>query len=78
MSATVNRLAIPQSLQSFDAMPGSAWVRLPTVCGLYGVSAATVWRWVREKRMVAPQKRGQRVTVWSVEALRADLAAKVA
>ena len=36
---------INPALATFDHLPDSAYVRLPTVAPLFGVSAVTVWRW---------------------------------
>ena len=60
------------SLTNFDALPSSAHVRLPVVCALFGVSAATVWRWCQEGRLPEPVRMGG-VTLWNVGALRACL-----
>lgn len=65
---------IPPGLSDFDKLPGTANVRLPVVCALLGVSAPTVYRWVREGRIPAPRKIGPRVSGWRVSDLRALLA----
>lgn len=62
---------IPDALRNFDSLPDSAEVRQPIVEALFGISAATVWRWSKCGRLPAPRKRGPRVTTWSVGALRA-------
>jgi len=62
--------AIPASLAQFDDLPDSASVRLPVVAALNGISAPTVWRWVKAGRLPAPRKSGPNVTVWSVGDLR--------
>jgi prophage regulatory protein len=69
---------IPASLIDFDSMPDSAFVRLPVVKSLYGVSGATIWRNCSKGLMPAPVKLSQRCTAWNVGLIRADLAAKVA
>lgn len=61
------------ALESFDALPDSAQVRLPTVCRLYGVGSASIWRWSKAGAIPAPIKISERVTAWNVGALRADL-----
>lgn len=66
----------PASIDSFNSLPDIAGVRLPFVQALYGVSRATVWRWVSEGRIPAPRKHGPATTVWLAGELRADLAAK--
>jgi predicted DNA-binding transcriptional regulator AlpA len=60
------------SLRNFSLLPDEAYVRLPVVAALNGVSAATVWRWVRLGRLPQPVRRG-RTTAWQVGALRATL-----
>ena len=35
---------INPALANFDAMPSSAYIRLPVLKALYGVSSATIWR----------------------------------
>lgn len=68
--------AIPEALANFDQLPDSAYIRLPVMKGLYGVSAATIWRNCRQLKMPAPVKLSERCTAWSVKSIRADLAAK--
>lgn len=69
---------IPETLEHFDKLPDSAFVRLNTVKLLYGVSSATIWRKCRALSMPAPKKLSERCTAWSVKAIRDDLAAKAA
>ena len=54
-----------EALQGFDQLPDSAFVRLPVVAALHGVSPATVWRWSRAGTLPRPVRRGG-VTVWNV------------
>ena len=61
---------IHPSLKNFDQLPDSANVRLPTVMGLYGISAATVWRQVKAGIIPSPRKLTPRTTAWSVKDLR--------
>lgn len=42
--------------------------------GLLPVSPATVWRWVREKKMPAPYKLGPSTTVWNLDQIEHFLA----
>ena len=63
--------ALPEALKAFDALPDSAHVRLPTVCGLFGISPATAWRWVRAERLPAPKKLSPGVSAWNVGEIRA-------
>lgn len=67
------REKIPRELENFDYLPDSANVRLPTVMGLFGISAATVWRNVG-KSIPSPHKLSARVTCWNVGELRQALA----
>ena len=68
--------AIPEALANFDQLPDSAYIRLPVVKRLYGVSGATIWRNCRKSIIPRPVKLSERCTAWSVKAIRADLAAK--
>ena len=65
--------ATDPSLVQFDTLPDAAHVRLPAVVALFGISRATVWRWVKEQRIPAPKHFGVRVSAWSVRELRAAL-----
>lgn len=65
---------IPDSLRHFDALPDSANVRQPVLEGLYGVSAATIWRRVQAGTIPKPRKQSARVTSWNVGLLRQALA----
>ena len=64
------RTNIPAALEQFDSLPDSAYVRLPVVAALNGVSAPTVWRWVKAGRLPMPQKLGPNTTAWNVGDLR--------
>ena len=68
--------SIPEALTNFDNLPDSAFIRLPTLKRLYGVSAATIWRGVKNGSIVAPAKLSERCTAWNVGKVRAALAAK--
>ena len=60
------------SLHHFDELPDSAFVRLPVVVALLGVSPSTVWRWSRLGRLPAPVKIAG-TTLWNVGLLRHSL-----
>jgi len=62
-------------LASFDHLPDSANVRLPTVKKLYGASSATIWRHAG-KTIPAPRKLTPRITAWNVGELRMALGIK--
>lgn len=60
-------------LSDFDSLPNTANVRLPVVMGLYGVSAATVWRNIKNGNIPKPRKLTSRTTVFNVGELREAL-----
>ena len=62
------------ALSSFDQLPESAYVRLPTVAALFATSQSNVWRWVKGGRIPAPMKLGPQTTAWRVGELRRALA----
>ena len=68
---------IPLALVNFDSMPDSAYIRLPVLKALYGVSSATIWRGVKNGTIPKPTKLTERTTAWNVRQVRAALAAKV-
>ena len=61
-------------LSDFDSLPDTANVRLPVVMGLYGISAATVWRNIKNGNIPKPRKLTSRTTVFNVGELRSALA----
>lgn len=61
------------ALASFSHLPGDAFVRLPVVCGLFGVGPATVWRWSKSANFPQPRKISSRTTGWKVSELREHL-----
>ena len=67
---------INPALSQFDQMPNSAYIRLPVIISLYGVSAATIWRGVKNGTIPKPSKLTERTTAWNVGLVRAALAAK--
>ena len=67
---------IPPVFPDLKTMSDSGFIRLPQVKFLYGVSSASVWRFCRNGKIPAPVKLSERVTAWSVGAIKADLAAK--
>jgi len=68
---------IPEALAQFESTPNSAFIRLPIIMRLYGVSAATIWRGVKNGTIPKPSKLTERTTAWNVGLVRAALAAKV-
>jgi predicted DNA-binding transcriptional regulator AlpA len=67
---------IPEALAQFDNLPDSAYIRLPVIQRLYGVSSATIWRGVKQGNIPKPSKLSERCTAWNVGLVRAALAAK--
>ncbi|MES1987812.1 MAG: AlpA family phage regulatory protein [Pseudomonadota bacterium] len=67
---------INNALENFDLLPDSAYVRLPVMIGLFGVSAATIWRGVNNDSIPKPSKLTSRTTAWNVGLIRAVLLAK--
>ncbi len=73
-SETTN--AIPEALVNFDQLPNAAYIRLPVLKSLYGISSASCWRGVKNGTIPKPCKLTERTTAWNVGLVRADLAAK--
>ena len=67
---------IPEALAQFDILPDSAYIRLPVLKRLYGISAASCWRGVKNSTIPKPVKISARCTAWNVGQVRAALAAK--
>lgn len=63
-------------LESFDTLPDSAYVRLPTVTGLLNCSPSTVWRAVKLGRLPKPVRYCDRISGWNVGQLRKALQGK--
>lgn len=76
MSQDVNKSSIPDALANFSSMPDEAFIRLPVMVGLYGISAASIWRGVKKSSIPAPVRLTERTTAWNVGVVRASLAAK--
>lgn len=74
MTTKNHATSIPAALAQFDSLPDSAHVRLPIVAALNGISAPTVWRWVKTGRLPQPSKLGPNTTGWRVGDLRRALA----
>jgi predicted DNA-binding transcriptional regulator AlpA len=69
--------AIPDALANFDQLPDSAYIRLPVMVGLFGISSASIWRGVKNQSIPKPVKLTERTTAWSVRLVREALASKV-
>ena len=57
------------SLRDFEQYPNCAYVRLPVVKGLLGVSSATVWRMVKSNK-IKTYKLTARTTTFNVGEIR--------
>lgn len=68
--------AIPSALANFDQSPNSGYIRLPIMMQLYGVSAATIWRGVKNGTIPKPSRLTERTTAWNIGLVRTDLASK--
>lgn len=68
---------IHPALRDFDQLPDSAYIRLPVMIGLFGVSAASIWRGVKNQSIPKPVKLTERTTAWSVRLVREALASKM-
>lgn len=64
---------IPDALTHWATLPDDARVRQPVVEGLFSISAATLWRWVRNGILPAPRRCG-RISSWVVSELKASMA----
>lgn len=67
---------LPPELINFDSLPNSAYIRLPVLVALYGISKGTIWKNVRAGKIPRPIKLSERCTAWNVGEIKADLAAK--
>lgn len=63
----------PKSVQEFDSLPDSAFVRDTTVAALRGTSRATVWRHAAAGLIPKPKRLGPNTTAWNVGELRAAM-----
>lgn len=55
-------------------LPGTGYVRLPTVAGVCGIARSTVWKWCADGRFPKPIKLSPRVSAWHVADVRTWLA----
>lgn len=61
------------ALATFNDLPDSAYVPAHVVVSLFGISPATVWRWVSNGSLPQPKRFSSRATRWNVGELRAAL-----
>ncbi len=64
------RTPICDAVATFNDLPDSAYVPLPVVVSLFGISPATVWRWVSNGSLPQPKRFSSRATRWNVGLLR--------
>lgn len=69
--------SIPEALANFDQLPNSAYIRLPVLMRLYGISAASCWRGIQRGTIPKGRKLSERCTAWNVGLVRESLASKV-
>lgn len=60
-------------LSDFDALPDAAHVRQPVVQTLWGCSAATLWRRIKDGTIPQPRRFPPRSNAWNVGELRRAL-----
>lgn len=60
-----------REIAQFDALPDSAFVRIGTVCALFGnVTRSCIFRWIKTEGFPAPHRIGPQVSAWRVADLR--------
>jgi len=67
--------SLPVTLENFDRLPNSMYVRKPIVLALFGFSNATLARRVADGKIPAPKKIGAQMSAWQVGELREAQAA---
>ncbi len=76
MSHQVTTNPTLEALANFSILPDSAFIRLSVLKRLYGISASSCWRGVKNGTIPKPVKLSERCTAWNVGLVRAALAAK--
>lgn len=78
MKSTESKKAvlIDEVVKNFDNLSSHSFIRIPSMCILYSLSRATIWRAVKNGTIPKPVKLTERVTAWNVGIVRAHLAAK--
>ena len=56
------------------SLPMEGFVRPAQVAHAFGVSRSTLYNYIRDKKIPAPQKDGERISRWPVAVIRACLA----
>ena len=63
-------------LQNFSYLPDESLVRLPILMALYGLSKASIYRFIKDGIIPAPIKLTGRTSVWIVGDIRNNLRSK--
>ena len=63
-------------LQNFSYLPDESLVRLPILMALYGLSKASIYRFIKDGIIPAPIKLSARTSVWNVGDIRKNLRSK--
>lgn len=63
-------------LQNFSYLPNESLVRLPILMALYGLSKASIYRFIKDGIIPAPIKLTGRTSVWIVGDIRNNLRSK--
>ena len=63
-------------LQNFSYLPDESLVRLPILMALYGLSKASIYRFIKDGIIPAPIKLSSRTSVWNVGDIRKNLRSK--
>ena len=63
-------------LQNFSYLPNESLVRLPILMALYGLSKASIYRFIKDGIIPAPIKLSERTSVWNVGDIRKNLRSK--
>ncbi|MBT3777061.1 MAG: AlpA family phage regulatory protein [Pelagibacteraceae bacterium] len=63
-------------LQNFSYLPDESLVRLPILMALYGLSKASIYRFIKDGIIPAPIKLSERTSVWNVGDIRKNLRSK--
>ena len=63
-------------LQNFSYLPNESLVRLPILMALYGLSKASIYRFIKDGIIPAPIKLTSRTSVWIVGDIRNNLRSK--
>ena len=63
-------------LQNFSYLPDESLVRLPILMAVYGLSKASIYRFIKDGIIPAPIKLSSRTSVWNVGDIRKHLRGK--